>query len=65
MVTESHRSIIMTTNTPLWKLVLTAILGCIGLIIDAFGELRDQQEQVREDMEVCRFHPHDPTFIVH
>lgn len=24
----------------------------IGLIIDAFGELRDQQEQVREDMEV-------------
>lgn len=24
-----------------------------GLIIDAFGELRDQQEQVREDMEVC------------
>lgn len=23
-----------------------------GLIIDAFGELRDQQEQVREDMEV-------------
>lgn len=25
---------------------------CAGLIIDAFGELRDQQEQVREDMEV-------------
>lgn len=24
----------------------------LGLIIDAFGELRDQQEQVREDMEV-------------
>lgn len=24
----------------------------IGLIIDAFGELRDQQEQVKEDMEV-------------
>lgn len=23
-----------------------------GLIIDAFGELRDQQEQVKEDMEV-------------
>jgi hypothetical protein len=22
------------------------------LIIDAFGELRDQQEQVKEDMEV-------------
>lgn len=26
-----------------------------GLIIDAFGELRDQQEQVREDMEVRSF----------
>lgn len=26
-----------------------------GLIIDAFGELRDQQEQVREDMEVLFF----------
>ncbi len=25
---------------------------CTGLIIDAFGELRDQQEQVKEDMEV-------------
>lgn len=25
-----------------------------GLIIDAFGELRDQQEQVKEDMEVSR-----------
>lgn len=24
----------------------------LGLIIDAFGELRDQQEQVKEDMEV-------------
>lgn len=23
-----------------------------GLIIDSFGELRDQQEQVKEDMEV-------------
>ncbi len=28
---------------------------CAGLIIDAFGELRDQQEQVREDMEVQFF----------
>jgi len=27
---------------------------CAGLIIDAFGELRDQQEQVKEDMEVLR-----------
>lgn len=25
-----------------------------GLIIDAFGELRDQLEQVKEDMEVNR-----------
>lgn len=33
--------------------VLTAVSGPTGLIIDAFGELRDQQEQVREDMEVC------------
>ncbi len=29
---------------------------CAGLIIDAFGELRDQQEQVREDMEVQLFY---------
>lgn len=27
----------------------------LGLIIDAFGELRDQQEQVKEDMEVRTF----------
>lgn len=27
---------------------------CIGLIIDAFGELRSQQDQVKEDMEVSR-----------
>lgn len=27
----------------------------VGLIIDAFGELRDQQEQVKEDMEVRDF----------
>lgn len=37
--------------------VLTCILPDLcpatpGLIIDAFGELRDQQEQVKEDMEV-------------
>ncbi len=28
-----------------------------GLIIDAFGELRDQQEQVKEDMEVSACPP--------
>ena len=31
---------------------LTCTLPLPGLIIDAFGELRDQQEQVKEDMEV-------------
>ncbi|ELK05120.1 Ryanodine receptor 1 [Pteropus alecto] len=31
-------------------IILLAIIQ--GLIIDAFGELRDQQEQVKEDMEV-------------
>lgn len=30
-----------------------------GLIIDAFGELRDQQEQVKEDMEVRQNIPCD------
>lgn len=34
-------------------------LNIQGLIIDAFGELRDQQEQVKEDMEVKR---HTHTF---
>lgn len=29
-------------------------VNTLGLIIDAFGELRDQQEQVKEDMEVKR-----------
>lgn len=33
-----------------------------GLIIDAFGELRDQQEQVREDMEV-RLNFKQPTSL--
>ncbi|KAF7230923.1 ryanodine receptor 3-like [Nothobranchius furzeri] len=33
--------------------VIVILLAIIqGLIIDAFGELRDQQEQVKEDMEV-------------
>jgi hypothetical protein len=27
------------------------------LIIDAFGELRDQLEQVKEDLEVCKTNP--------
>lgn len=36
----------------------------LGLIIDAFGELRDQQEQVKEDMEV-RFDTLSHTFTVY
>ena len=43
--------------------MLTTSLCCLpwsGLIIDAFGELRDQQEQVKEDMEV-RAHRHSDT----
>ena len=31
---------------------LSVICLILGLIIDAFGELRDQLEQVKEDMEV-------------
>lgn len=34
------------------KALLTCGPTTAGLIIDAFGELRDQQEQVKEDMEV-------------
>lgn len=37
-------------------------LSFSGLIIDAFGELRDQQEQVKEDMEV-RFATHSCMHI--
>ncbi len=32
--------------------MMNAFIFKPGLIIDAFGELRDQQEQVKEDMEV-------------
>lgn len=47
-------------GTPPLPLLLPRTAACIyislncpsGLIIDAFGELRDQQEQVKEDMEV-------------
>lgn len=35
----------------------------LGLIIDAFGELRDQQEQVKEDMEV-KTHSHQKHFCL-
>lgn len=37
------------------KVLCPLLLKNPGLIIDAFGELRDQQEQVREDMEVPFF----------
>lgn len=37
----------------LWLIKIRVCFYCtLGLIIDAFGELRDQQEQVKEDMEV-------------
>lgn len=36
----------------------------VGLIIDAFGELRDQQEQVKEDMEVL-FSKVEPSTYCH
>uniref|UniRef100_A0A3B3DVI6 Ryanodine receptor 1a (skeletal) n=1 Tax=Oryzias melastigma TaxID=30732 RepID=A0A3B3DVI6_ORYME len=35
--------------------VIVILLAIIQLIIDAFGELRDQQEQVKEDMETKCF----------
>ncbi|EDL79810.1 rCG26335 [Rattus norvegicus] len=35
--------------------ILSFVFKLSGLIIDAFGELRDQQEQVREDMETKCF----------
>lgn len=39
-----------------WLLKIKSCLYLtLGLIIDAFGELRDQQEQVKEDMEVSLF----------
>ncbi|KAM7385413.1 hypothetical protein PAMP_001499 [Pampus punctatissimus] len=39
--------------------VIVILLAIIqGLIIDAFGELRDQQEQVKEDMEIFSDVPH-------
>ncbi len=34
------------------SIMVNAFIFKPGLIIDAFGELRDQQEQVKEDMEV-------------
>lgn len=43
-------------------------LKILGLIIDAFGELRDQQEQVKEDMEVkghTHTHPVAQCIIQH
>lgn len=36
----------------------------LGLIIDAFGELRDQQEQVKEDMEV-KTYTHTHTIVLY
>lgn len=36
-----------------------------GLIIDAFGELRDQQEQVKEDMEVRHAQGNPRNYGIH
>lgn len=41
------------TWTDYLKHISVFVFKIPGLIIDAFGELRDQQEQVKEDMEVC------------
>lgn len=35
-----------------FKVFNSLLCSVVGLIIDAFGELRDQLEQVKEDMEV-------------
>lgn len=35
-----------------FKVFNSLLCYVVGLIIDAFGELRDQLEQVKEDMEV-------------
>lgn len=53
-------SSVSNSNTKrLWAMLFnlsisSVVLEILGLIIDAFGELRDQQEQVKEDMEVKR-----------
>lgn len=47
-----HRKVILGHVQILYTCVMIVLLCAAGLIIDAFGELRDQQEQVKEDMEV-------------
>lgn len=42
----------MVRWTAFVNVLMNAFIRKPGLIIDAFGELRDQQEQVKEDMEV-------------
>lgn len=47
----SHRAV--NSIITLWLIkIRVCFYSTLGLIIDAFGELRDQQEQVKEDMEV-------------
>lgn len=49
-----HRKTLLVPLS-IWSITLSGYLFVnvtVGLIIDAFGELRDQQEQVKEDMEV-------------
>ncbi|XP_035388642.1 ryanodine receptor 2-like [Electrophorus electricus] len=50
---EFHRIVFDITFFFFVIVILLAIIQ--GLIIDAFGELRDQQDQVREDMETKCF----------
>lgn len=48
-------SVALITHKPTYSnssLKLLPVINFSGLIIDAFGELRDQQEQVKKDMEV-------------
>lgn len=47
-----HRKVILGHVQILYTCMMIVLLCTAGLIIDAFGELRDQQEQVKEDMEV-------------
>ena len=46
-------------------LVVSPFLPSTGLIIDAFGELRDQLEQVKEDLEVSYSFQYSSLFYTH
>lgn len=48
----SQYQVLFIWNDNVFDEELHNFVPLLGLIIDAFGELRDQQEQVKEDMEV-------------